>query len=101
MLIPDVQLSQLALCMQDVIAYLNGIDVYAVFLFKTLVAKIVGSLGSVGGGLAIGKEGPFVHIGACLALLLSQVWRSDAMLVLIYRLYRHSSSTKIGVLRQR
>ena len=58
---------------QEVIAYLNGIDVYAVFLFKTLVAKVVGSLGSVGGGLAIGKEGPFVHIGACLALLLSQV----------------------------
>jgi chloride channel 7 len=59
--------------MQEVIAYLNGIDVYAVFLFKTLVGKVIGSLGSVGGGLAIGKEGPFVHIGACLALLLSQV----------------------------
>lgn len=67
--------------MQDVIAYLNGIDVYAVFLFKTLVAKIVGSLGSVGGGLAIGKEGPFVHIGACLAQLLSQVRRSRTIFI--------------------
>jgi chloride channel 7 len=58
---------------QDVIAYLNGLDVLAVFLFRTLVAKVLGSLGSVGGGLAIGKEGPFVHIGACIASLLSQV----------------------------
>jgi chloride channel 7 len=57
----------------DVVAYLNGVDVPGVFLFRTLVAKIVGSLGSVGGGLAVGKEGPFVHIGACVASLLSQV----------------------------
>ena len=47
----------------DVQAYLNGVDVPAVLLFRTLVAKILGSLGSVGGGLAVGKEGPFVHIG--------------------------------------
>ena len=53
------------------------------FLFKTLVAKIVGSLGSVGGGLAIGKEGPFVHIGACLAQLLSQVWHGAAGAMLV------------------
>jgi chloride channel 7 len=57
----------------DVVAYLNGVDVPAVFLFRTLIAKILGSLGSVGGGLAVGKEGPFVHIGACIASLLSQV----------------------------
>jgi hypothetical protein len=56
----------------DVVAYLNGVDVPAVLLFRTLVAKILGSLGSVGAGLAVGKEGPFVHIGACIASLLSQ-----------------------------
>ena len=57
----------------DVVAYLNGVDVPAILLFRTLVAKILGSLGSVGGGLAVGKEGPFVHIGACIASVLSQV----------------------------
>ena len=57
----------------DVVAYLNGVDVPGILLFRTLVAKILGSLGSVGGGLAVGKEGPFVHIGACVASLLSQV----------------------------
>jgi len=54
-------------------AYLNGIDVPGVFFFSTLVAKLVGSVGAVAGGLAIGKEGPFVHAGACIAALLSQV----------------------------
>jgi H+/Cl- antiporter ClcA len=57
----------------DVVAYLNGVDVPSILLFRTLVAKILGSLGSVGGGLAVGKEGPFVHIGACIASVLSQV----------------------------
>ena len=38
------------------------------FLFQ-----IFGSIGSVGGGLALGKEGPLVHTGACIASLLGQV----------------------------
>ncbi len=54
-------------------AYLNGIDVPGIFFFSTLVAKLAGSVGAVAGGLAIGKEGPFVHAGACIAALLSQV----------------------------
>ena len=35
--------------------------------------QIFGSIGSVGGGLALGKEGPLVHTGACIASLLGQV----------------------------
>ena len=57
----------------DILAYLNGVDVPEVLLFKTLVAKVLGSLGSVSAGLAVGKEGPFVHIGAGIASVLSQV----------------------------
>eukprot|EP00879_Flechtneria_rotunda_P004562 GHRR01004817.1.p1 GENE.GHRR01004817.1~~GHRR01004817.1.p1 ORF type:complete len:654 (+),score=198.62 GHRR01004817.1:480-2441(+) len=56
----------------EVKAYLNGIDVPGIFLFKTLVVKLTGSVGAVAGGLAVGKEGPFVHAGACLGALLSQ-----------------------------
>mmetsp|Transcript_23545 Transcript_23545/g.51672 ORF Transcript_23545/g.51672 Transcript_23545/m.51672 type:complete len:861 (+) Transcript_23545:337-2919(+) len=56
----------------DVKAYLNGIDVPGIFYFNTLVAKVLGAIGSVAGGLAIGKEGPFVHAGACIAAILSQ-----------------------------
>lgn len=54
-------------------AYLNGIDVPGIFLWKTLVVKLLGSVGAVAGGLAVGKEGPFVHAGACLGALLTQV----------------------------
>lgn len=34
--------------------------------------QIIGSIGAVSAGLDLGKEGPLVHIGACLANLLSQ-----------------------------
>ncbi|CAA0829141.1 Chloride channel protein CLC-d [Striga hermonthica] len=56
----------------EIKGYLNGIDTHGILLFRTLVGKIFGSVGSVGGGLALGKEGPLVHIGACIASLLGQ-----------------------------
>ena len=37
------------------------------------VGQVLGSIGSVGGGLALGKEGPLVHTGACIASVLGQV----------------------------
>ncbi|KAL1536071.1 chloride channel protein CLC-d-like isoform X2 [Salvia divinorum] len=56
----------------EIKGYLNGIDTHGILLFRTLVGKIFGSIGSVGGGLALGKEGPLVHIGACIASMLGQ-----------------------------
>lgn len=56
----------------EIKGYLNGVDTHGILLFRTLVGKILGSIGSVGGGLALGKEGPLVHIGACIASLLGQ-----------------------------
>lgn len=37
------------------------------------IGQVLGSIGSVGGGLALGKEGPLVHTGACIASVLGQV----------------------------
>ncbi|KAG7991557.1 hypothetical protein I3843_02G082600 [Carya illinoinensis] len=56
----------------EIKGYLNGVDIHGVLLFRTLIGKIFGSIGSVGGGLALGKEGPLVHTGACIASLLGQ-----------------------------
>ncbi|KAH7440920.1 hypothetical protein KP509_03G016200 [Ceratopteris richardii] len=56
----------------EIKGYLNGIDMPGILLFRTLVGKIFGSIGSVGGGLALGKEGPLVHTGACIASLVGQ-----------------------------
>ncbi|KAK4367373.1 hypothetical protein RND71_011165 [Anisodus tanguticus] len=41
----------------EIKAYLNG---------------IIGSIGAVSAGLDVGKEGPFIHIGTCIASLLGQ-----------------------------
>lgn len=62
-------------------AYLNGVDVPRIFFLETLLAKLAGSVGAVAGGLAIGKEGPFVHAGACIAAILSQVGGRAAVCV--------------------
>jgi chloride channel 7 len=56
----------------EVKSFLNGIDVPGLFAGRTLVAKLVGMVGAVAGGLAVGKEGPSLHAGAAIAALLSQ-----------------------------
>ncbi|KAL1148574.1 hypothetical protein V6Z11_A10G134300 [Gossypium hirsutum] len=56
----------------EIKGYLNGIDIPGILLLRTLIGKIFGSIGSVGGGLALGKEGPLVHTGVCIASLLGQ-----------------------------
>ncbi|KAG1331480.1 chloride channel protein CLC-b [Cocos nucifera] len=38
----------------------------------SLLLQIIGSIGAVSAGLDLGKEGPLVHIGACIASLLGQ-----------------------------
>ncbi|CAI5459385.1 unnamed protein product [Closterium sp. Yama58-4] len=53
----------------EVRAYLNGVDMPHVLSPLTLLVKILGSMGAEAGGLALGKEGPLVHIGAAIAAL--------------------------------
>ena len=40
---------------------------------RTLIAKCISLVLALGGGLSIGKEGPYVHISSCLAYLLCQL----------------------------
>ncbi|XP_051121872.1 putative chloride channel-like protein CLC-g isoform X2 [Andrographis paniculata] len=54
----------------EVKAYLNGVDAPAIFSFRTLLVKIVGIILVVSSSLNIGKAGPMVHIGACVAAIL-------------------------------
>ncbi|GAV57078.1 CBS domain-containing protein/Voltage_CLC domain-containing protein [Cephalotus follicularis] len=56
----------------EVKAYLNGIDAYSILAPSTLFVKIFGSILGVSAGFVVGKEGPMVHTGACIASLLGQ-----------------------------
>ncbi|KAL0340480.1 UNVERIFIED_CONTAM: putative chloride channel-like protein CLC-g [Sesamum radiatum] len=56
----------------EVKAYLNGVDVPAIFSFQTLVVKIVGSICAVSSSLNVGRAGPLVHTGACVAAIVGQ-----------------------------
>ncbi|OMO73158.1 Cystathionine beta-synthase, core [Corchorus capsularis] len=56
----------------EVKAYLNGVDAPGIFSLRTLIVKIVGSIAAVSSSLLVGKAGPMVHTGACIAALLGQ-----------------------------
>ncbi|PKA57167.1 Chloride channel protein CLC-c [Apostasia shenzhenica] len=56
----------------EVKAYLNGIDAHSILAPSTLFVKIFGSILGVSAGFVLGKEGPMVHTGACIANLLGQ-----------------------------
>lgn len=57
----------------DVKAYLNGVEHPAFrnfFTFRTFVAKVIGSALAVGSSMILGKEGPMLHAGSILAVML-------------------------------
>ncbi|XP_057972011.1 chloride channel protein CLC-c-like isoform X2 [Malania oleifera] len=56
----------------EVKAYLNGVDAHSILAPSTLFVKIFGSIFGVAAGFIMGKEGPMVHTGACIASLLGQ-----------------------------
>ncbi|KAL8171824.1 hypothetical protein V2J09_023628 [Rumex salicifolius] len=56
----------------EVKAYLNGVDAPSILAPSTLFVKIFGSILGVSAGFVVGKEGPMVHTGACIANLLGQ-----------------------------
>lgn len=56
----------------EVKAYLNGVDAPSILAPSTLFVKICGSVLGVSAGFVVGKEGPMVHTGACIANLLGQ-----------------------------
>lgn len=52
---------------------LSGIELNRFLNFRTLISKCAGLIMAYASGLAIGKEGPFVHISSILCSLLSKL----------------------------
>ena len=52
---------------------LSGFVIPHIFDFKVLVVKAVGSVFAVATGMNLGKEGPFVHISACVGYLVASL----------------------------
>ncbi|XP_039291627.1 chloride channel protein 2 isoform X2 [Nilaparvata lugens] len=52
---------------------LRGVTLKEYLTFRTLIAKIIGLTATLGSGLPLGKEGPFVHIASIVATLLSKL----------------------------
>ncbi|VDD94311.1 unnamed protein product [Enterobius vermicularis] len=60
----------------EVKVIMHGMKMKNYLTVKTLAAKMTGLTLAMGSGLPIGKEGPFVHIGAIVATLLSKLTHS-------------------------
>uniref|UniRef100_A0A1I7ZFZ0 Chloride channel protein n=1 Tax=Steinernema glaseri TaxID=37863 RepID=A0A1I7ZFZ0_9BILA len=60
----------------EVKVIMHGFMLKNYLTFKTLIAKIVGLTLTLGSGLPVGKEGPFVHMGAIVASLLTKTTKS-------------------------
>ena len=56
----------------EVKCFLNGLNIPRIVNMKTLVCKTIGIIFSCSAGLALGKEGPMIHIGAVVAAIVSQ-----------------------------
>ncbi|PAV86995.1 hypothetical protein WR25_12720 isoform D [Diploscapter pachys] len=56
----------------EVKVIMSGFKMPNYLTLKTLVAKMLGLTLAIGGGLPIGKEGPFVHVGAIVSTLLTK-----------------------------
>lgn len=56
----------------EVKAYLNGVRVSRFADPKLFLAKVFGTILSVSSGLAVGPEGPLVHIGAIIGALITK-----------------------------
>jgi chloride channel 2 len=52
---------------------LRGVQLKEYLTFKTLVAKVIGLTATLGSGMPLGKEGPFVHIASIVGQLLSKL----------------------------
>ena len=57
----------------DIKVILRGVVLKEYLTFKTLIAKIVGLTATLGSGMPLGKEGPFVHIASIVAALLTKL----------------------------
>lgn len=62
----DARGSGVPFCM----AYLNGTNVNQFFKLRILIVKVFSLAFTIASGLTLGKEGPFVHIGACISYVL-------------------------------
>jgi hypothetical protein len=60
-----------------VMAYLNGNHVPNLLRLRTLLTKFIGTVCSVSAGLPMGPEGPMVHIGACVASVITYAQCSE------------------------
>lgn len=57
---------------------MSGLNIFQFFSLRTYIGKVVGLIAGMTAGLSVGREGPYVHMSACIGSKLSKLgWFSD------------------------
>ena len=73
-------------------AFLNGVRIPGALSLTTFVAKVIGMAACLGIGFPAGREGPMVHIGACIGAGISRGYSKQLCGVLMgerFRIIKH------------
>jgi H+/Cl- antiporter ClcA len=58
----------------EVKAMLGGVIFHQFLNFRALIGRWIGITLALSSGLSVGREGPYVHLAACVSYLLSKTW---------------------------
>ena len=59
-------------------AIMSGLNIFKFFSFSTYIGKAIGLIAGMTAGLSVGREGPYVHMSACIGSKLSKLsWFRD------------------------
>jgi chloride channel 2 len=57
----------------EIKALIAGVDIYKYLSLQTCIGKMIGLMAGLIAGLPIGREGPFIHMSACIASKLAKL----------------------------
>jgi chloride channel 3/4/5 len=52
---------------------MSGLNIYKYLSFRTFIGKITGLIAAIVAGLSVGREGPYIHMAACISSKLSKL----------------------------
>ena len=77
---------------------MSGLNIFKFFSVRTYIGKAIGLIAGMTAGLSVGREGPYVHMSACIGSKLSKLsWFRDMDNNSALRKQMYAAAIAIGV----